>query len=87
VTEIRRKVVEIGAKPQRRFIPITLADAEIIERERRIYCRHYEACLDYAVEQDWVSWSCAACPVHDEISVEQMRDEAFEIYKAFKARV
>ncbi len=32
-----------------------------VEQVRNLYCEHYEACLDVAVEKGWGSWSCTSC--------------------------
>lgn len=77
------RLVQIGAKPKRRYIPIDLDSGEIA-RERRIYCLYYDACLDYAEVEDWVSWSCAQCPIEARISIEEMREQAFEICKVIR---
>jgi hypothetical protein len=35
---------------------------------RRVYCVHYDGCLDLAVMRDWRSWTCARCLVRHERS-------------------
>ena len=29
--------------------------------DRNIYCPHYGACLDYAIEVAWQYWNCSDC--------------------------
>lgn len=69
----------IGAKPRERKLP--LEPDFNIEVDRRIYCRHYETCLDFAFAKKWVSWSCGDCPIVDKIALEELRCQAFEISK------
>lgn len=44
--------------PRSAVLPIEAVDAH-----RDIWCRHYDGCLDVAVRKDWISWSCASCPL------------------------
>ena len=39
------------------------ADNFSIEEHRNVHCRHYSACIDVAVRQDWDSFTCAKCPL------------------------
>jgi hypothetical protein len=34
-----------------------------IARHRRVYCVHYDRCLDLAIERLWRSWTCEHCLV------------------------
>jgi hypothetical protein len=29
--------------------------------KRNIFCPHYAECLDFAVQEQWVSWGCKNC--------------------------
>ena len=39
---------------------------QVIERcaqvNRKVFCRHYNGCLDHAVKNDWQGFSCESCP-------------------------
>ena len=28
---------------------------------RNLFCRHYSACLDYVIQNDWPDWTCTCC--------------------------
>ncbi len=32
-----------------------------VESHRRLFCPHYDDCLDEAVVRGWNSWTCSAC--------------------------
>jgi len=32
-----------------------------IEQHRNLFCGHYETCLDEAVNNRWISWTCGCC--------------------------
>lgn len=36
-----------------------------VETHRRLFCPHYDDCLDTAVMRGWNSWTCARCPLVD----------------------
>lgn len=74
-----QRLYVLGAKPRERKLPLE-PDFDI-EVDRRIYCRHYGTCLDYAFVKKWVSWSCGNCPIVEKINVEELRQQAFEISK------
>jgi hypothetical protein len=35
----------------------------LVESHRRLWCVHYDSCLELAVGAGWHGWSCAACPL------------------------
>lgn len=39
------------------------ADQFHIEEHRNVHCRFYSACVDFAVKEDWDSFTCAQCPL------------------------
>ncbi len=39
------------------------ADHHRVEDYRNVHCRHYSACVDVAVHEDWDSFTCAKCPL------------------------
>lgn len=41
---------------------------------RRVYCRFYDRCLDYAADAKWLGFTCRACTVDEPID-----DEAHKI--------
>ena len=79
---LRYRLKVVGARPHKILLPIDF-DFDI-EIDRRIYCRYYDLCLDYAVEEEWVSWSCKRCQVEELITVDEIRDQAFEIIKTLR---
>ena len=40
-----------------------LDDLNPVEKdgERNIWCKYYDACLDYVVENFWQRWDCSQC--------------------------
>ncbi len=36
---------------------------QLVESHRRLWCVHYDACLEVAADAGWHGWSCAACPL------------------------
>ncbi len=34
-----------------------------VELHRKLFCQHYDDCLDEAVMRGWNSWTCARCPL------------------------
>jgi hypothetical protein len=35
-----------------------------VESHRRLFCRHYDDCLDEAVSRGWNSWTCSNCELN-----------------------
>jgi hypothetical protein len=35
---------------------------------RNLFCRHYDHCLDYAIEMAWNSWNCTKCDFKNKVS-------------------
>ena len=35
-----------------------------VESHRRLFCCHYDDCLDEAVSRGWNSWTCSQCPLN-----------------------
>ena len=85
VNRLHLQLDVIGAYPMRRYQPIDLASDSVIDR-RRVFCKHYELCLDFAEAGCWSSWTCGHCPVEEEVSAEVRRQQAFEISKVYAAR-
>lgn len=62
---------------------LLLAKAPVLTEEnpcdvgrRRINCRRYEKCLDYAMAQDWYGFHCDKCPVDDEYTGEELLERS-----------
>ncbi|MBI3181425.1 MAG: hypothetical protein HYZ28_04725 [Myxococcales bacterium] len=34
-----------------------------LPEHRNLFCRHYDSCLDFAVRQGWLDWTCESCPL------------------------
>lgn len=79
-----QKLLLIGASPKRRRIPVS--DDFDIESDRRVYCKHYSTCLDYAVSEKWVSWTCKDCTINEPITIDDKRAVVFEIVKVTLAK-
>ncbi len=41
--------------------PDALDPTHGVESHRRLFCPHYDDCLDVAVVHEWPSWTCTAC--------------------------
>lgn len=42
--------------------PISYAPVDKSHQVRRnVFCKHYNACLDHAIEKNWQGFSCEAC--------------------------
>lgn len=35
----------------------------LVESHRRLWCIHYDACLEVAAGAGWHGWSCSECPL------------------------
>ena len=35
-----------------------------VEAHRKLFCSHYDDCLDEAVVKGWNSWTCTLCPLY-----------------------
>ena len=40
-----------------------LLEPETVEGHRNVLCAEYDRCLDEALTQRWLSWSCEYCPM------------------------
>jgi len=40
-----------------------LLEPETVEGHRNVLCAEYDQCLDEALTQRWLSWSCEHCPM------------------------
>ena len=36
-----------------------------MEKHRKLYCIHYDKCLDLAIENKWPCWSCNLCNINE----------------------
>lgn len=47
--------------------PVGHKSVENLERvPRRVFCLHYDSCLDVAIERGWASFSCLECSTQEE---------------------
>jgi hypothetical protein len=44
--------------------PETSGKRQGVESHRKLFCRHYDDCLDEAVMKGWNSWTCTRCPLY-----------------------
>ncbi len=49
------------ALPHPRELPVLIKPDGEIEQYRNLFCGHYDACLDEAIDHAWTSWTCAGC--------------------------
>lgn len=49
---------------------------ESLEPPRKLNCRKYERCLNFASIKNWTGFSCSMCPVEDEWTIEELRQQA-----------
>lgn len=47
-------------KHERKPLPAS-PPPEGLETRRKVFCAHYEKCLDEAIEKDWPGFLCSAC--------------------------
>lgn len=62
-----------------RELPMALVTLDAVDRHRRVNCRRYQGCLDHAAALNWRSFSCQSCPVRDEYTAEELREEAASV--------
>ena len=51
------------------------SEAEVLEH-RRLYCGHYDQCLNESVYSGWAGFSCTRCPMRD-LGVKSPSSEPF----------
>ena len=79
---LRHRLRVVGANPLKRCLPVHFDfDTEV---DRRIYCRYYDDCLDFAVAEQWASWSCKSCAVQENITEDERRAQMFAILKSLQ---
>lgn len=46
--------------------------------KRRVFCKHYDSCLDLSMEEEWENFSCEECKAYERErrAPEQWREEA-----------
>jgi hypothetical protein len=67
-----QKRADAAAKPPGCMpVPCETLSRYDVDEHRRLDCRRYDACLNYADVKQWPSFSCAMCPVNDLISDEE----------------
>jgi hypothetical protein len=52
-------------KPEPTELDSCLRSERDILKHRRLYCSHYEKCLDASVENGWQSFTCTQCPLSE----------------------
>ncbi len=48
-------------KPEPTALEATLRGEEEIAKHRRLYCAHYDGCLNASIASGWQSFSCTRC--------------------------
>lgn len=71
-------------QPECNYILKVLADCECEGRERRVNCRRYQNCLSYSIAHDWNGFTCNACGVNDEMSLDELRAQAAGIRRLWR---
>ena len=77
-----RRLPVIGQRADPAQLFSTLTDRRV-DAHRRVHCRHYDGCLQYAIDSNWQSFSCSRCPVRDELTLDERRNAAPAIFRAF----
>jgi hypothetical protein len=55
------------------------------EPPRRVYCVHYDQCLDHALLNNWPSFQCDRCGVTEDISALQQQSDLHGIANIFES--
>lgn len=49
------------------------ASPEEAAQIRRLNCRHYDTCLDFAIGQDWRGFGCSSCTAHEPLNRQELQ--------------
>lgn len=60
------KTLPSMSKPEPAELDSPLRGERDIARHRRLYCAHYDGCLDHSIAAGWESFSCVRCPLSEE---------------------
>lgn len=41
----------------------TMRSERAVDEHRNLFCRHYDECLRFSVQQKWESFTCKQCPL------------------------
>lgn len=52
-------------KPEPSQLESVLRGEQDIATHRRLYCHHYDGCLDHSIAAGWQSFSCIHCPLSE----------------------
>lgn len=52
-------------QPEPTQLDSTLRGEKDIARHRRLYCTHYDGCLNHSIARGWQSFSCMRCPLRE----------------------
>ncbi|MFP5213680.1 MAG: hypothetical protein ACLGPL_09895 [Acidobacteriota bacterium] len=52
---------------------------EVDDTSRRVFCKHYDTCLDYAVEKGWKGFHCKECTAYAAVVMDRDAWKADEI--------
>jgi hypothetical protein len=63
------------ANPRPTALPEPLTNSTV-DANRRVFCQRYDDCLDEACRRNWRSFSCANCPVREDVPLEERKAEA-----------
>lgn len=55
----------LDPKPEPAQLDSPLREEKDIARHRRLYCTHYDGCLDHSIALGWQSFSCTMCPLSE----------------------
>lgn len=63
-------------KPEPMQLKAPLRNEEDVLQHRRLYCGHYDQCLNQSVYSGWAGFSCSRCPMRDQV-VQSPNSEPF----------
>ena len=78
---MKERVDAIGGNPHQRSEALR---EDEVAAHRRIYCRHYDRCIDLSEAKQWESFSCEECVIREELTIEERREEAEIMVRIFR---
>ena len=68
-------------KPTPTELDAQLRSERDIARHRRLYCPHYDRCLDESIRRNWVSFSCVHCPLEKAAANLESQSKSFAVQR------
>lgn len=54
-------------RPEPMQLKAALRNEADVQQHRRLYCGHYDQCLNVSVYSGWAGFSCTRCPMRDQV--------------------